>query len=464
MFALFGRSLLFPAPFRSCCGLKEQRDRKKLPWRSVSGQDSHPMTSAHMADDNSTLRAAWLAHKHTRGSPPKAVPSRFESDAVISYVPTGLIYRGHREIEVLLDQMRNSYQCIEETEVLSTIYGQNDVFEESILTIRHERSIEYLLPGIKETGRTLKCAMCTVSTFKDDKLAYQRVYWDHASLLQQAGVLPPSVRGKTATSPQIVLKVAGTKVEDVIKAALPKEGAEPNAAKVQQEQQSAAATQATSDEDRPLQNNGHKNAAADHFDEQPVGATAQKQAITKEYVTPDPAVAVANRNNPVTGSRQSVKLHAPPGGVSQFSLGGDAPVSNARAAQQQPTPALTEDTEATANFAARNTYAARNRGSFAFDSSSPTPSTTTTTEDPALTANNAARNTYAARNRGSFGFGDDSTPSSVTTNQQQQPRSTGRTHYAPAESKIGAPPVTGSKVPSVKLHAPPGGQSQITFG
>ncbi|TPX60930.1 hypothetical protein PhCBS80983_g01433 [Powellomyces hirtus] len=408
--------------------------------------------------ENSNLVAAWQAYKRTRGAPPKAVPSRFDSECVISYVPTGVIFRGHREIEMLLDQMRNTYFYIESTEVLSTIFGKSEVVEESLLTIRHERPIEYLLPGIKDTGRVLTCAMCTVSTFRDDKLLSQRVYWDHASMLRQAGILPQSVRGRTGG--EISIKVAGSEVGNVVKAAIVQNDAandvtaqkpqvnedvavEPAVSEVGQRPVAAKAASQSFDE-QPIVVKQPASITAQSFDEQPVGGVrrAVPSSLDEQPVgakrdasasaLPEPyggaEVNVANRSNPVTGSRQSVRLYAPPGGVSQISLAAGSETSDA-SSRQRHVPRGSSHSNVFGN-----------------------------NDDIVAASNVSARNQYAARDRGTLGFGHspEPTPAAVRT-----ARPTNRP--VTAEQPTGAAPVTGDRV-SVRLFAPPGGNSQISFG
>ncbi|KAI9009641.1 hypothetical protein BC832DRAFT_378982 [Gaertneriomyces semiglobifer] len=390
-----------------------------------------------MTTAESDICAVWQAHRRTRGAPPKSVPSKFQPTCVISYVPTGQVYRGHREIEVLLGQMRETYFLVEDTKVLSTVYSENTVVEEAILTVRHERQMEYFLPGIKDTGRTLYIAMCTVSTFDDGKLASQRVYWDHASLLRQAGLLGQSVRGRTGGDVQI--KIAGNDVAKVVSAAfenLPEKG-------------STVVPQQQHEEPMP-QEVAHTPAIHQPVQamEQPLPVqtnTTKTEATGTVTYAPDYVQTAANLAQPVTGSRQSVRLYAPPGGASHFSLGGGyeaTPSTGNRNARSNEAEAALRQQDA-ANISARSAYAARNRGSFGFGNPDEKPvQATARTENAAFTSD---RHDFAARNQSSFGFSG------------QEPTS------GEAPLRTGAPPVTGKRI-SVKLHAPPGGNSQISFG
>jgi carboxymethylenebutenolidase len=86
------------------------------------------------------------------------------------------------------------------TTVAQTI-ADNVVIDEWVVSFTHDVPMEWMLPGIAPTGRSVELAMITVITFEDGKIASERLYWDHATLLAQLGVIDPatpSVRGAEA--------------------------------------------------------------------------------------------------------------------------------------------------------------------------------------------------------------------------------------------------------------------------
>jgi len=46
-----------------------------------------------------------------------------------------------------------------------------------------------ILLGIRPTGRKIEVGTVAVVLFRDDKICGERIYWDHASVLQQASLL-----------------------------------------------------------------------------------------------------------------------------------------------------------------------------------------------------------------------------------------------------------------------------------
>jgi carboxymethylenebutenolidase len=53
----------------------------------------------------------------------------------------------------------------------------------------HTIEMPWMLPGIAPTGRRVEVAVIVVVQFKDGKIAGERIYWDHASVLAQIGLV-----------------------------------------------------------------------------------------------------------------------------------------------------------------------------------------------------------------------------------------------------------------------------------
>jgi carboxymethylenebutenolidase len=46
-----------------------------------------------------------------------------------------------------------------------------------------------ILPGVKPTGRKVTIPFVVVVGFKDEKIEFERIYWDQASMLAQLGLI-----------------------------------------------------------------------------------------------------------------------------------------------------------------------------------------------------------------------------------------------------------------------------------
>jgi hypothetical protein len=64
--------------------------------------------------------------------------------------------------------------------------------DELIMYFTHDRTIDFMLPGIPPTGRKVVLPHVVVMKFKGGKVAHEHIYWDQACVLAQIGLLDPS--------------------------------------------------------------------------------------------------------------------------------------------------------------------------------------------------------------------------------------------------------------------------------
>ncbi|KAI0673405.1 NTF2-like protein [Trametes maxima] len=72
---------------------------------------------------------------------------------------------------------------------VSRTVGADRIIDEMIFKCTHTTEIDYFLPGIKPTGKPLEIALVGVVAFRGDKLTFEHIYWDQASVLVQLGLL-----------------------------------------------------------------------------------------------------------------------------------------------------------------------------------------------------------------------------------------------------------------------------------
>ena len=75
---------------------------------------------------------------------------------------------------------------------LSRTVGNDRVVAELVMNFTHDRVMDTFLPGLPPTGRPVRLPVVVVMGFERDKVAYEHIYWDQASLLVQVGALNPS--------------------------------------------------------------------------------------------------------------------------------------------------------------------------------------------------------------------------------------------------------------------------------
>jgi carboxymethylenebutenolidase len=119
-----------------------------------------------------------------------ATMSTMNADPFVNHVPTmmggvgrdsvrsfyGAYFIGHWPADTVI------------TPVSRTV-GTERVVDEMVISFTHDVPMPTFLPGVAPTGRPVKLPLVVVMGFEGDKVAYERIYWDQASLLAQVGLL-----------------------------------------------------------------------------------------------------------------------------------------------------------------------------------------------------------------------------------------------------------------------------------
>jgi carboxymethylenebutenolidase len=63
------------------------------------------------------------------------------------------------------------------------------VIDEFVLEFTHDIELPWMLPGVAPTGRRVRIPTVVVMGFNGDRVAYEHIYWDQASVLVQIGLL-----------------------------------------------------------------------------------------------------------------------------------------------------------------------------------------------------------------------------------------------------------------------------------
>jgi len=72
---------------------------------------------------------------------------------------------------------------------VSRTIGADRVVDELLFCFTHNREIDWLLPGVKPTGRYVEVPTVAIINFRGGKLYHEHIYWDQASVLAQIGLL-----------------------------------------------------------------------------------------------------------------------------------------------------------------------------------------------------------------------------------------------------------------------------------
>src|SRR3984957_13024004 len=81
---------------------------------------------------------------------------------------------------------------VEFTEV-SRAFGDTRLIDELIISFTHTQEIEWMLPGVAPTGRPVSVAFVVIVGIENEKISYEPIYWDQATVLVQLGLFEGGV-------------------------------------------------------------------------------------------------------------------------------------------------------------------------------------------------------------------------------------------------------------------------------
>lgn len=97
-----------------------------------------------------------------------------------------------------------------EVNSLSLTVGADRIVEEMVAQFTHTTKMDWILPGVRPTNRRIEVAVAVVVGFEAGKIAYERLYWDQACVLSQAGVLDHPMATAAIGAAEHLLKLAAT--------------------------------------------------------------------------------------------------------------------------------------------------------------------------------------------------------------------------------------------------------------
>jgi carboxymethylenebutenolidase len=75
---------------------------------------------------------------------------------------------------------------------ISRTVGSDRVVDEMLFCFTHDIEIDWMLPGVRPTGKYVEIPLVAIICFRGGKLFNEHIYWDQASVLVQIGVLEPT--------------------------------------------------------------------------------------------------------------------------------------------------------------------------------------------------------------------------------------------------------------------------------
>jgi carboxymethylenebutenolidase len=110
-------------------------------------------------------------------------------DAYVNHMPVNTGGRGKAALRAFYrDDFIPSWPADLQMAPVNRVVGEGQLVDELHLTFTHDRPMPWLLPNVPATRRKIAMDVVVVVQFRGDKLACERIYWDHAAVLRQAGL------------------------------------------------------------------------------------------------------------------------------------------------------------------------------------------------------------------------------------------------------------------------------------
>ena len=111
-------------------------------------------------------------------------------DAYVNHMPVNTGGRGKDALRAFYrDDFIPSWPEDLQMTPVNRVVGDGQLVDELHLTFTHSKPMPWLLPDVPPTGKGIAIDVVVVVQFRGDKLACERIYWDHASVLRQADLL-----------------------------------------------------------------------------------------------------------------------------------------------------------------------------------------------------------------------------------------------------------------------------------
>ncbi|MCT7981689.1 ester cyclase [Laspinema sp. A4] len=143
---------------------------------------------------NPNLVEIWEAHQAAEffHHDVKAALETMTEDAYVNLVPLSAIASGKAEIEnFYANYFIGKLPPDTQAQLISRTVGENQIVDEQSFSFTHSQDI-FVLPNIPITHKKVEMLIVIVVGFREGKIAYERLYWDRASLLEQVGWLSKS--------------------------------------------------------------------------------------------------------------------------------------------------------------------------------------------------------------------------------------------------------------------------------
>jgi len=137
------------------------------------------------------LEALWATHLkgEFETKDVEATLATMVDDASVNHMPVNTGGRGKIELRRFYrDDFIPSWPEDLQMKPINRVIGEGQLVDEIHQTFTHSRPMSWFLPNVTPTNRRIDFDVVVVVQFRGDKIACERIYWDHARVLRQAGL------------------------------------------------------------------------------------------------------------------------------------------------------------------------------------------------------------------------------------------------------------------------------------
>jgi carboxymethylenebutenolidase len=111
-------------------------------------------------------------------------------DADVNHVPVNTGGHGKDELRAFYrDVFIPGWPADQHMTALNRVVGDDQLVDELRASFTHSKRMDWFLPDIEPTHRRVEVDFVVVVQFRDGRIAAERIYWDHATVLRQVGLL-----------------------------------------------------------------------------------------------------------------------------------------------------------------------------------------------------------------------------------------------------------------------------------
>jgi len=194
---------------------------------AVSHSRSIAFVKKHLDGPWFDLEAIWDEHTafefETRNV--EDTMATMVQEPYVNHVPTLTGGVGRAKLSVFYrDHFIHSNPDGTDLDLISRTVGVDRIVDEFLFCCKHDRVIDWLLPGVPPTGKDLRIPFTAIVNIRGDRLFHEHIAWDQLTVLFQLGLMPeylpfPYPVAESTSGKKIEYRVPGTGVDTAQKLA-----------------------------------------------------------------------------------------------------------------------------------------------------------------------------------------------------------------------------------------------------